>query len=170
MSRRLLSLLVLGAALLCVSTASADQPGSAMPAPSAIDDSEYVPGATRLEQRLLAPCCWDTSKQTLDVHDSPVATELKREIRRRLKSGENPDAIEADLVVRYGEKIRAVPEGNPLKGFALILSILGGVAFVGLAYMLYGWQKRSKEQQKPPPPDGPRDEWDEALDRELKES
>ncbi|MCA9641554.1 MAG: cytochrome c-type biogenesis protein CcmH [Myxococcales bacterium] len=170
MSRRLLSLLVLWATLAWVSGAFADQPSSAMPAPSVIDDSEYVPGAKRLEQRLLAPCCWDTSKQTLDVHDSPVATDLKREIKRRLKAGEQPDAIEADLVDRYGEKIRAVPEGNPLKGFALILSILGGGAFLGLAYMLYGWQQRAKAEQKPPPKETERDEWDDALDQELKDS
>ena len=170
MSRRLLTLLVLWAALCCVSTAFADQSHAGAPAPSAIDDAEYVPGAKRLEQRLLAPCCWDTSKQTLDVHDSPIAIDLRREIKRRLKAGETPDAVEADLVNRYGEKIRAVPEGNPLKGFALILSSLGGAAFFGLAYMLYGWQKRSKEEQKPPPPDAPRDEWDEALDRELADS
>ncbi len=167
MSRRLLSLLLLWATLACVSTASAEPASQAMPAPSVFDDSEYVPGAKRLEQRLLSPCCWDTSKQTLDVHDSPIATDLKREIKRRLKAGETPDAIEADLVDRYGEKIRAVPEGNPLKGFALILSIIGGAALFGLGFMLYSWQKRAKAERKPPPPDAPRDEWDDALDREL---
>ena len=107
MSRRLLTLLVLWAALCCVSTAFADQSHAGAPAPSAIDDAEYVPGAKRLEQRLLAPCCWDTSKQTLDVHDSPIAIDLRREIKRRLKAGETPDAVEADNIfsVLMGDQV-----------------------------------------------------------------
>src|SRR5262245_9645491 len=56
------------------------------------DLSDYVPGAARLEGRLLAPCCWI---QTLDVHGSEVAVGLRTEIRHRLRAGESAGAIEA---------------------------------------------------------------------------
>ncbi|MBX3181568.1 MAG: cytochrome c-type biogenesis protein CcmH [Polyangiaceae bacterium] len=128
---------------------------------------EYVAGADRLEGRLLAPCCWDTSKQTLDIHDSPVANALKSEIRARLKAGETADAIEADLVARYGEKIRAVPEGNPLRRVGLLLSVLVAAAGVGLGYKLVGWRRRREASLPAPEVGGERDAWDDALDAEL---
>src|SRR5829696_1651838 len=73
----------------------------------------FVPGANRLEGRIRAPCCWN---QTLDIHGSEISNSLKREIRRRLRAGETPDAIEASIVQRYGEKVLAVPPNSPLKG------------------------------------------------------
>jgi len=64
-----------------------------------------------LEQRLLAPCCW---RQTLDDHESPVASKLRAEIHERLAADEPVASIERDLVERYGERIRALPEhGDP---------------------------------------------------------
>src|ERR1700690_4185349 len=85
------------------------------------DIGEKVPGAERLEGRLLAPCCW---AQTLDIHGSDIATSLRREIRTRLKAGESADAIEASLVARYGEKMRAVPDRVPL-------DTMGGIGWFG---------------------------------------
>ncbi len=128
---------------------------------------EYVEGAHRLEGRLLAPCCWDTSKQTLDIHDSPVASALKSEIRTRLRAGESAEAIEADLVLRYGEKIRAVPEGNPLRRVGLLLSVLVAGAGIGLGYKLVGWRRRREASLPAPEVGAQRDAWDDALDAEL---
>lgn len=162
-----LPLLLIGCWFGLSSPALADQDHAPAPAGSVVNDDEFVPGAKRLEGRLLAPCCWDSSKQTLDVHDSPVAHELKREIRRRLKAGETPDAIEADLVGRYGEKLRAVPEGNPLKRLALLLALLVGGAGVGLGYMLVRWKRRTGDNLPTPDPDAKRDKWDDELDAEL---
>ena len=102
--------------------------------------SEAVPGAARLEGRLLAPCCWN---QTLDTHSSELALELRREIRSRLKAGERPDAIEASLVERYGTRIRAVPDRVPLgalAGLALVGFLgVGG----GAGYLLIRWRRRA---------------------------
>ncbi len=49
-----------------------------------------------VEEHLLAPCCWN---QTLDIHESPLATELRSEIRRRVDEGEAAQAIEDDLAL-----------------------------------------------------------------------
>jgi cytochrome c-type biogenesis protein CcmH len=125
-----------------------------------------VPGASYLEGRILAPCCWN---QTLDIHGSEISNALKREIRRRLVAGEGTDAIEADIVKRYGSKILAVPPSSPLKMVAVGLSVamLAAGAFAGT--MLFRWRRRSRAaaEQAPKAETKPRDQWDERLDREL---
>lgn len=80
-----------------------------------------------LERRLIAPCCW---RETLDVHSSPLATELRAELRRRFTAGESADRIEADLVKRYGSRIQAhLPESL---GTWLVLAVaLFGAVFLG---------------------------------------
>jgi cytochrome c-type biogenesis protein CcmH len=85
------------------------------------DVSRVAARARALETRLLAPCCWD---QTLDVHDSDVARALHREITERLEHAEPADAVERDLVARYGERIRAVPPSSPLPTVALVTLLL----------------------------------------------
>ena len=139
------------------------------------DLQEYVPGATRLEGRIIAPCCWN---QTIDIHGSEVSYELRREIRRRLKAGETPDAIEASLVTRFGPKILAVPDSSPLGSLATLLSIGFGAAGVGGYFMLKRWSGAGKKPATPAKPstaekgtsaEPARDALDERLDRELSE-
>ena len=133
--------------------------------------TEYVPGASRLEGRLLAPCCWDSSRQTLDIHGSPIANELRREIRRRLKAGETPESVEVDLVNRYTTKILAAPPDSPIAHLGTLLSF-GLVGAGGLAAVLVArWRRRGPGPKK----DGAaapssRDEWDERLDDELRDA
>ena len=104
-----------------------------------VDIGEKVPGAERLEGRLLAPCCW---AQTLDIHGSEIATALRREIRVRLKAGESADKIEASLVARYGERIRAVPDRVPLNAMGGLgwLAVATAAGVIGM--VLWRWRKR----------------------------
>ena len=109
-----------------------------------VDVGEKVPGAERLEGRLLAPCCW---AQTLDIHGSEIANALRKEIRARLKAGETADAVEASLVARYGEKIRAVPDRVPLDK-------MGGLGWLGVAsaagligMVLWRWRQRGQASE-----------------------
>ena len=127
--------------------------------------------ARALEERLRAPCCWN---QTIDIHSSPLAQDMRHEVRVRLSAGETPDAIAASYVERYGDRILAVPEGNPLGAFALgviLFALLagGGVVVVGIR-----WRRRSARDQaeaaaKPAVVGGEPDEWDARLDAELGE-
>ncbi len=137
------------------------------------DFGTYVEGASRLEGRIMAPCCW---MQTIDIHGSPISDELRAEIRRRLKAGETPEAIEASFVQRYGPKILAVPNSSPLGGVATALAIAFGGAGVAGYFMLKRWSRAGdKARAKPAPEDGSagaapkRDALDERLDRELSE-
>lgn len=78
---------------------------SATPQP----DASITAAAVDLQRRLIAPCCW---RETLDIHTSPTATELRHEIRSRLQAGESSLAIERSLVDRYGPKLRATLPDN----------------------------------------------------------
>ena len=144
-----------------------------VPASEAGEDlQEYVPGAARLEGRIIAPCCWN---QTIDIHGSEPAYELRREIRKRLKAGESADAIEASLVQRFGPKILAVPDSSPLGGLATLLSVGFGAAGVAGYFMLKRWSRAGKKPgtaaagEKPATGEPKRDALDERLDRELSE-
>lgn len=109
--------------LLCAAPAPADDVGSA---------------AAALESRLLAPCCY---KQTLDFHASPLAEELRGEIRQRFAAGEPEATIEAALVARYGEKLRAVPSAAFTERLGVGLAALCA-AVVLLIVTLHLWRLR----------------------------
>jgi cytochrome c-type biogenesis protein CcmH len=159
----------LWAAPVLASASDGDHPGHVAASEAGEDLQEYVPGATRLEGRIMAPCCWN---QTIDIHGSEAAYELRREIRQRLKAGESADAIEASFVQRYGTRILAVPDSSPLGSLATLLSV--GFVGAGVAgyFMLKRWSKGSDKKKAPPqvPAGEPkRDALDERLDRELSE-
>ncbi|HET7545090.1 MAG TPA: cytochrome c-type biogenesis protein CcmH [Polyangiaceae bacterium] len=153
-------------------------PGTpAAPAASVAPEDDYgddiqgdVPGASALEGRLMAPCCW---MQTIDIHGSPISLSMRHEIRRRLRNGESVEAIQASFVERYGTKILAVQEGSQLRNLFIGLALAMGGAGVAAALMVGRWRKRSLTQSgtkdgKNAPP-AARDQWDEKLDAELKQ-
>jgi cytochrome c-type biogenesis protein CcmH/NrfF len=161
--------------VLSAAAALADGADHSAAGPSDTIFTEHIPGAQQLEGQLLAPCCWDSSRQTIDIHGSPISIQLRREIRTRLLAGEPVDAVRADLVARYTDKILAVPTGNPLRELGVLLAILLGVAAVGIGALMIRWRNRGKV---PPPASGPPreadagdpDEWDERLDAELRKA
>ena len=155
--------------LLCASILGlASAPAFAHETSTGDPHAHAAPGEAILEGRLIAPCCWT---QTLDMHESPIATELRAEIRERLGHGENADTIEDDLAARYGERIRAVPKGRDPRA---TISIGGGlVMLVSAAGLL--WLVRRWTQRRPGPkgalaarPATARDEYDDRLEDELR--
>jgi cytochrome c-type biogenesis protein CcmH len=125
-------------------------------------------GELMLEQHLVAPCCW---VQTLDVHDSPVAAELRAEIHQRLEAGEPGAKIEADLVARYGDRIRATPPGDPLAKTAAVVFAALALAGILLVLLVRRWVKRDRTAvaANAPAKGAPaRDEYDDKLDDQLR--
>jgi cytochrome c-type biogenesis protein CcmH len=166
------ALSALGVSLFAGSSAYAD---TAPPAPSQVapendfaDDIQgNVPGASAIEGRLMAPCCWT---QTIDIHDSEIALSMRHEIRRRLRNGESADAIQASFVERYGPKIMAVQPNSQLKNVFIGLSVVMGGAGVAAALMLGRWRKQTTNARVPEAKgSGVRDQWDDKLDAELHE-
>src|ERR1700761_8241218 len=114
--------------LLTVAAYADGPPAQPVPSASVSPENDFgadiqgdVPGASAIEGRLMAPCCWT---QTIDIHDSDIARSMKHEIRRRLRNGESADVIQASFVDRYGPKILAVQPNSQLKNVFLGLSVV----------------------------------------------
>jgi len=93
--------------------------------------------ARRIEGKLMAPCCW---AEPVSQHRSPVADEMRREIRKMLGEGRSDQEILDAYVARYGERILTSP---PARGFNLFLYILpwvfGITAILVLSLILRHW-------------------------------
>lgn len=112
---------------------------SPTPRPAFSQDShaEHEGAAKQLEGRLLAPCCY---LQTLDVHESESARDLRDEIVARVAAGESAEAIEGSFVERYGERVRAVPKGSTARGgITLVLGGLAALSLIGLVFAVRKW-------------------------------
>ena len=131
---------------------------AALVAPARAQEAE----AHALEERLIAPCCW---QESLATHDSPLARELREEIDARLARGESPAAIEADIVGRYGDRILAIPPGSDTLALVVVLATL-----IGLGVLVATGRRWARAAAPEPAPtsDGAARSVDEArLDREL---
>ena len=123
-------------------------------------------GASWVEGRLLAPCCWE---QTLDVHQSPLAAGLRTEIAQRLDAGETTAAVEDELVSRYGERMRAVPKGKDPRAAMPYMVACGLLLGLLLPYLL--WRRWSPVARRPDARGhrGLKMAADAQLDRELEQ-
>ncbi|HEX5659774.1 MAG TPA: cytochrome c-type biogenesis protein CcmH [Polyangiales bacterium] len=114
--------------------------------------------------RLIAPCCWN---QTLDIHDSEIATQLRVEIAERLQRGEASLSIEDDMASRFGERIRAVPRAqDPRQSMALTLLGTLTLLLLGLFALAFRWTRARAVAMHSAELD-PLAEYDERLEREL---
>jgi cytochrome c-type biogenesis protein CcmH len=78
----------------------------------------HAGGSVReIQDLFFAPCCWHES---LAVHDSPVAAELRTEVAQLVAAGQSEREIVELLTARYGERILQHPRG-PL---SVVLSVI----------------------------------------------
>lgn len=63
----------------------------------------------RVEESLLAPCCYS---QSVAQHMSPVAEQMRQEIAEMVGSGKSEAAILDHYKAMYGERILIVPGGG----------------------------------------------------------
>lgn len=113
-----------------------------------------------LEERLLAPCCL---RQSLRDHESPLATQLRAEIRERMAAGESTAQIENAFVQRFGERVLALPAGEDPRWIVGVSGAAAvGIGAVGLGFLL---RRRRSSVPPRPRPENPHDS--ERLDDEL---
>jgi len=121
--------------------------------------------AHQLEQRLVAPCCWT---QTLDVHESELVTQLRQEIRTRLRAGERPPSIEDAMAQRFGERVRAMPRGkSPMLVFAQGTSVLLALGLGLMIALAVSWRRRALQRGEVLVQAGAVDAYDREIDRAL---
>lgn len=97
----------------------------------------------RIEERFLAPCCW---RESLAVHQSPKAGELRAEIRRLVAENKSEAGIVEHMVAQYGERILRVPRGRPSFWLLLIpLVVLGGGGAALAVYLRHAYRAPPEE-------------------------
>ncbi len=99
--------------------------------------SENKPTVDEIAGYLIAPCCY---RQTVQVHYSAVAEQMKEEIRQMIEAGKTKDEIIDFYVGKYGEKVLAMP---PRKGFDIFAYLMAPIFMVlSLAVMFIYLKKR----------------------------
>ncbi|WP_126172467.1 cytochrome c-type biogenesis protein [Altericroceibacterium xinjiangense] len=122
---RLIAFLAL---LLAVPLAAQD---SLPPAPYAyqqLADPQQEAQAQALMQTLRCLTC---QSQSIVDSDAPMAGDMRHEVRTRIAAGEQPEAIRAWLVERYGDYISYAPQVSaatwPLFAIPVLLLLLAGL-------------------------------------------
>ena len=138
-----------------------------MPAPAPTLSPELEREAREIEALVIAPCCFS---QQVSVHNSPAATEVRRDIRVRLAAGQDRTRILAAYTAEYGDRILAEP---PARGFNRLLYVLPpilGLAGIGLLFVVvrnFTRRGRTATAARPAPATAP-GELDDRLDEELR--
>jgi cytochrome c-type biogenesis protein CcmH len=95
--------------------------------------------AIRLQERLLAPCCWS---ETLRYHQSPLAQELRAEIDRLVEVGQDDATILRALRERYGRRILVEPGGVSGELLRVVPMVFIAGAGLVVALTIRRWRRR----------------------------
>jgi cytochrome c-type biogenesis protein CcmH len=103
--------------------------------------------ARRVEERLLAPCCW---AESVAFHNSPVAQRMRAEIEKLVAEGRTEPEIVDYYVERYGERILREPRGRKWLWLTLgpIVAALGGCAWL---FVFMGGSRKAAASAIPAP-------------------
>ena len=121
--------MIRAALLLLAAVLAAPAPGQDLlpPAPYAyrqLDD----PGLEAKAQALMITLrCVRCQSQSIADSDAPIAGDMRSQVRLRIQAGEDPEAIRAWLVERYGDYVSYAPRVTSLTWplFAAPLVLLG---------------------------------------------
>ncbi len=115
----------LGLALLALTPAVAPAQDLLPPAPYAyrqLDDPEQEAKAQALMETLR---CLKCQSQSIADSDAPMAGDMRHQVRSRIAAGEEPEAIRAWLIERYGDYVSYKPQVTattwPLFAIPLVL-------------------------------------------------
>jgi cytochrome c-type biogenesis protein CcmH len=99
--------------------------------------SQQTTEVHRLEESLLAPCCY---AQSIARHMSPEAEQMRNEVIEMVASGRSENEILEHYKALYGERILVVPDGRTGKilfSLPVVASVAcSGVLFCALRRML----------------------------------
>ena len=105
--------------------------GSMPPAPYAyrqLDNPAQEAAAKELMETLR---CLQCQGQSIADSDAPIAGDMRHQVRERIAAGEDPEAIRAWLIERYGDYVSYAPQVTaktwPLFAAPLIFLLLAGL-------------------------------------------
>lgn len=152
-----LALLLLLPTLLFVGTSTAQEGGEGQPTDNDVN---------RVAKQLYCPVCENIP---LDVCPTTACEQWRGIIRQKLAAGETDKEIIDYFVAQYGPRVRATP---PAAGFSWLVYLVPPVAILAGAYLLYrafrAWKTPSSQAVPGVTTNGPRDEYVNRLEEELR--
>ncbi len=122
------ALLLLLAALFATPLAAQDGMPPAPYAYRQLEDPALEAQATELMHTLR---CLKCQSQSIADSDAPMAGDMRHQVRTRIAAGEDPEAIRAWLIERYGDYVSYTPRVTaatwPLFAIPLLLVVFAGV-------------------------------------------
>jgi len=120
--------LLLLAAFLAMPLAAQDGMPPAPYAYRQLDNPEQEAQAAELMATLR---CLKCQSQSIADSDAPMAGDMRHQVRTRIAAGEEPEAIRAWLIDRYGDYVSYTPRVTaatwPLFAIPLLLLVFGGI-------------------------------------------
>jgi cytochrome c-type biogenesis protein CcmH len=105
-----------------------------------------APGRIRaLQEKLIAPCCWSES---VAMHRSEVAAEMRAEIARMVNEGRSDREIPDFYKAKYGTRILMEPEGQ-LRLWAYTIPIVASVLGLGLVVWIIRRMVKPQPESSP---------------------
>ncbi|MGB7372879.1 cytochrome c-type biogenesis protein [Pontixanthobacter sp.] len=118
-------------ALLMVPPAAAQQ--SLPPAPLAYVQLDNPADEARAQALMATLRCLTCQSQSIADSDAPMAGDMRHQVRARIQAGEDPEAIRAWLVERYGDYVSYAPTASnttwPLFAIPLLL-LIGAIIII----------------------------------------
>ena len=134
----------------------------ALPAPAGA--SERHPTQSELEAELVCPEC----HTPLDESDSPIARQMKAQIRTWIAAGWTKSRIEDEFVAQLGPGVLGVPRTHGFDLLAWALPLVGiAVGAIALGAGAWAWSRRRPGDGTAAADDGP--PLDPELERRLDE-
>jgi cytochrome c-type biogenesis protein CcmH len=128
-------------------------------APAAAADP---PTLADLEDEVICPTC----QTTLELSNSPIATQMRAFIRERIAAGDSKEEIKAELVDEFGEGVLAAPTKSGFNLLAWALPLAGLLAaIIAVTYAARRYVRARPEPATAGPPLDP--ELERRVDDEL---
>jgi cytochrome c-type biogenesis protein CcmH len=84
------------------------------PAPYAYKQLEDPAQEAKAQALMETLRCLKCQSQAISDSDAPMAGDMRHQVRTRIKAGEDPEAIRAWLVERYGDYVSYAPQNKPI--------------------------------------------------------
>jgi cytochrome c-type biogenesis protein CcmH len=117
-------------------------PSFAISGPDHLSDPKLEARAVAIQKNLRCVVC---QSQSLDESDAPLAADLRRLIRVRIKAGDSDAQVDQYLVARYGDFILMKPPLKP-QTYALWFAPLGVLLIGGAIVALVLVRARNRLQ------------------------
>jgi cytochrome c-type biogenesis protein CcmH len=106
-------------------------------------DPQEAQRVRRLEESMLAPCCWSDNVHT---HQSEIAVQMRAEIKRMVAAGKSDREILDLYIARHGRRILVEPEGAGGSLLHWIPVVAIGLGLLWVVRVLIQWRRRAARE------------------------